>query len=285
MLTNRPRALIRKGWVFPVAWCIFLTLGLLMADLVTTSQVHAQDTAVDGEPERRLVIRFVTESEFPPFNFYDEDGILTGFNVDLARAICLELNATCDIQVRKWAEMFPALLRRDADAAIAAHAVSATALRKVEFTDAYFHTPGRFAGRREAQDIVATPEGLEGRRIGVAVGTAHEAFIRQFFRGSRVMVFDDIDVARDALRQGAVDVVFDDAISLAFWLNGTLSQQCCAFLGGAFLEPKFFGDGIAIAVAKGRSKLRADIDEALQTVRDSGRFEELVARYFPFRLY
>ncbi len=264
--------------VFWLAICLAVGAG---------ASAHAQDAAGDqaGEGGQRLVLRFVTESNFPPFNFYDEDGILTGFNVDLARAICLELNATCDIKVRNWPELFPALARKEADASIAAHAVTAQGLRKVDFTDSYFHTPGRFAARREANDLTATPEGLEGKRIGVATGTTHEAFVRQFFRASRVTVFTDVDASREALRDGKIDIVFDDAISLAFWLNGTLSQQCCAFVGGAYLEPTYFGNGIAIAVAKNESKLRADINDAIKATRDSGRFQELVARYFPFRLY
>lgn len=261
-----------------LAFCIALVAG----PGASAQDGSGEEAAAGGQ---RLVLRFVTESNFPPFNFYDEDGILTGFNVDLARAICLELNATCDIKVRNWPELFPALARREADASIAAHAVTAQGLRKVDFTDSYFHTPGRFAARREAGDLIATPEGLEGKRIGVATGTTHEAFVRQFFRASRVTVFTDVDSAREALRDGKIDTVFDDAISLAFWLNGTLSQQCCAFVGGAYMEPAYFGNGIAIAVAKDETKLRSEINEAIRATRDSGRFQELVARYFPFRLY
>ncbi|MDR3494247.1 MAG: transporter substrate-binding domain-containing protein, partial [Ancalomicrobiaceae bacterium] len=40
-------------------------------------------------------IRFLTSGDFPPFNFLDSGGHLTGFNVDLARAICTVLSATC----------------------------------------------------------------------------------------------------------------------------------------------------------------------------------------------
>ena len=138
-----------------------------------------------SEPTRRVVVRFLTESDFPPFNFYDEDGVLVGFNVDVARAICLELNTACDIKVRPWGELMPALKRGDADAVIAAHAVTPQALAEVDFTDRYFYTPGRFAGRTRRRAPEMTPEGLEGKRIGVAKGTAHEAFLKAFFRAER----------------------------------------------------------------------------------------------------
>lgn len=243
------------------------------------------DQGAKREAPRRVVLRFVTEADFPPFNFYDEDGVLTGFNIDLARAVCVELKTACDIKVREWSALLDALTDGKADAAVAGHAVDAHALLKVDFTDRYFHTPGRFAVRRDAGNFKPSVDGLEGKRIGVATGTTHEAFIRQFFLGSRVNIFDDPDKAREALVSGQVDVVFDDAISLAFWLNGTLSKQCCRFLGGAFLEPKYFGDGIAIAVSRRDPALKQEINDALKKLRESGRFDRLVSRYFPFRLY
>lgn len=270
---------------------VFAAILVTLAGFVsTTGPSLAQAAAAAGSESgatvaRRVVLRFLTTSDFPPFNFYDEDGVLTGFNVDLARAICLQINVTCEVSEREWTELLPALERNEADAVIAGHAVTADALIKVSFSERYFHTPGRFAGRRNDTNAVATPEGLEGKRISVASGTAHEAFVREYFRSSRILPFDNPDLAREALKAGEVDVVFDDGIGLSFWVNGTASEQCCDFKGGAYLEPKFFGDGIAIALNKSDPQLKADVDAALAEVRSSGRFAELVSRYFPFRLY
>lgn len=235
--------------------------------------------------ERRVVMRFLTESEFPPFNFYDDEGVLTGFNVDLARALCLELNVACDIQVREWEELLPALTRGEADAVIAAHVVNAKALRTVDFTDRYFHTAARFAGPREGTKPEITPDGLEGKRIGVVKGTAHEAYLAEFFRLGQIQAFDTSDRAREALIQGKLDVIFDDGISLVLWLNGTASKDCCELRGGPFLEPRFFGEGIAIAIPKGDARLKSDLNGALKRVRASGRLDELMMQYFKTRLY
>jgi polar amino acid transport system substrate-binding protein len=244
--------------------------------------------AEPGEPQpipRRVAIRFLTDSDYPPFNYYDEDNVLTGFNVDVARAICLELAAACDIQVRPWPELLPALQRGETDAVIASHAPSTNALRAVDFTDRYYHTPARFVGKRSAGRIDATPEGLEGKKIAVTKGTAHEAYLRTFFRDSPVRVFETPELARDALIVGAVDLLFDDGITLAFWLNGTASKACCEFKGGPFGEPKYFGDGVAIAVNRGDPQLKMLINAALRRMRESGRYEELVLRYFPLRAF
>jgi len=245
----------------------------------------AGQVSKDTTAPRRVVIRFLTDSDFPPFDFYDEDGVLVGFNVDLARAICLELNTSCDIKVRPWEELIPALLKGDADAVIAGHKVTAAALKEVDFTDRYFHTPGRFAGRKDEPQVEMTPGGLDGKRIAVARGSPHEAYLRAFFRDSPVVVYENAELARDALAGGKANFLFDDGISLAFWLNGTLSRQCCEMRGGPFLEPKFFGDGMAIAVPKNDPGIRLLLNKALDRVRASGRFEELVQRYFPVRIY
>jgi polar amino acid transport system substrate-binding protein len=245
----------------------------------------ANEASDDQALPRRVAIRFLTDSDYPPFNYFDEDNVLTGFNVDVARAICLELAAACDIQVRPWPELLPALRRGEADAVVASHAISASVLRTVDFTDRYYHTPARFAGKRNAGRLEVTPEGLEGRKVAVTKGTAHEAYLRTFFRDSSIRAFETPELARDALITGAADLLFDDGIGLAFWLNGTASKACCEFKGGPFGEPKYFGDGVAIAVNKQDPQLKMLMNAALRRMRESGRFEELVLRYFPLRAF
>jgi polar amino acid transport system substrate-binding protein len=267
---------------------IFLLAGLAWCLAGVPSPVAAQapsPEAGDRDPPKRVAIRFLTESDFPPFNYFDEDNVLTGFNVDIARAVCLELNAACDIQVRPWADMLPALRKGEADAVIASHTASPGMLKQVEFSEPYYFTPARFAARRALAALDVTPEGLEGMRIAVAKRTAHEAYLRAFFRDSSIRTYETPELARDALVTGAVDLLFDDGVSLAFWLNGTASKACCEFRGGPFAEPKFFGDGIGIAVKREDAQLKGLIDTALRRIRQSGRYEELLLRYFPLRVF
>ena len=201
------RACARQFWTCTV----IVLIGAIGAASVPASAQPARgelDATNQNDPRaaRRVVLRFVTEGDFPPFNFYDEDGVLTGFNVDLARAVCVELNTACDINVREWTALLDTLAQGQADAAIAGHAVNPHALLKVDFSDRYFHTPGRFAGRRDAGSLDAGVDSLEGKRIGVASGTAHEAFVRQFFLGSRINVYDD--AGSDALLENEESIEF-----------------------------------------------------------------------------
>lgn len=257
--------------------------------IALSGSVRAQAVGdTDGDvaaARQRAVIRFLTTDDYPPFNSRDEDGVLTGLNVDLARAICLELATGCDLQVRPWDNLIEDLVAGRADAVIAAHKVTQEALEKVDFTDRYFFTPARFISRRDAPGLTATPTGLDGRTAGVIQGSPHEAFLQRYFRNTRAKAFPTAEAAREAMVSGAVDLLFDDGISLAFWANGTLSRNCCRLLNGAFFEPAYFGDGVAIAVGLKDRDLRSQINDALKRIKTSGRFQELVDRYFPIKVY
>jgi polar amino acid transport system substrate-binding protein len=284
-------AVVARAAVLAVVLAAAMTLPAAPIASAQSAQSALQSTPPTSSasdalaPRSRLVLRFLTDSDFPPFNFLDEEGVLAGFNVDLARAICLETTSSCDIRTRAWDDLLPALQRGEADAVIGSHVVSARALRLVDFTDRYLHTPARFAGTRASGRIDATPAGLDGRRIAVTKDTAHEAYVRTFFRDSRIESFASPELARDALMTGRADVLFDDGIGLGLWLAGSASRDCCEFKGGPFLEPRFFGDGIAIAVPKSDPELRRILNAALKRVRASGRYEEIMQRYFPGRIY
>jgi polar amino acid transport system substrate-binding protein len=226
-------------------------------------------------------LRFITDSDYPPFHYVDEVGALTGFNVDLARAICEILEVECEVKDVDWAEIYPTLDRDEADAAIASIRITAESLEKAEFTSRYYATPARFIAQKtnELKDI--GPETLEGMKVGVAKNTGHEAYLKQFFPDVALATFDTADDAQRALKDGAIDFVFGDGIGMTFWLNGVTSEGCCEFRGGPYLDAKFFGEGVGIAVKKGNRNLAQILTYALEQVHASGRYEELFLRYFP----
>jgi polar amino acid transport system substrate-binding protein len=230
-------------------------------------------------------LRFVTDSDYPPFHYFDEEGVLTGFNVDLAKAICEALAVECDIRPVDWEDIFTNLDSDDADAAIASIRIDAEALTKADFTKRYYATPARFIARKDGELKDVRPETVTGKKIGVAKGTGHEAFLKQFFPSAEVVSFDSADDAQMALKGGQLDLVFGDGIGLTFWLNGVTSDGCCDFRGGPYLDAKFFGEGVGIAVKKGNRQLVAILNYALEQVHASGRYESLFLRYFPMSFF
>jgi polar amino acid transport system substrate-binding protein len=249
-------------------------------------------TAVPGfwDPRRRperpdlsriSIIRFLTETDYPPFNYSGPDGAPAGFNVDLARLICEEIKVACTVQQRRYDTLIASLNSNNGDAVIASIAETPDMRRLVDFSDPYYRTPARFVSRRGVEIDEVRPEALEGKRIAVVAGTAHEAYLKALFTEAELHPYPNADAARMALKKGEVELLFGDGISLAFWLNGTDSANCCEFRGGPYMESRFFGEGVGIAVKRGNDLLRQAFNWALFRLWEKGRFTDLWLRYFP----
>lgn len=290
----------------PVATRVAAVVAALVLVWTSAGGAAAQQAAPGGKPaavkvpnfwnvERRMerpdaarlpkTLRFVTADDYPPFNFTGASGALTGFNVDLARAICDELGASCTIAAEPFDQIVGAVEQGRADAAIAGVAATPASRAGLDFSERYLGTPARFVGQRGAGPADATPELVAAKRVGVVGRTAHEAYLRSFFNEAAIRTYADLKGAQEALRKGEVDLVFADGITLAIWLNGTDSGGCCAFVGGPFTESRFFGDGFAVAVKAGNDGLRHAIDYALQRIWEKGVYTDLYLRWFPVSFY
>jgi polar amino acid transport system substrate-binding protein len=226
-------------------------------------------------------IRFLTEDDFPPFNFLQSDGQLAGYNVDLARLICAELDLPCTIQRRSWELLMPALVDNSGDAVIASLAINEETRKQADFTAPYFLTPGRFVMLTDSTLPAATPEAIGDRKVAVVAGSRHEAFLKAFYPGAELVAFETPALARNALKTGKVAAHFGDAISLSFWLNGAEAAGCCKFRDGPHTDPRFFGNGVGVAVKKGNEPLRRALDYALARLDRRGALGELYLKYFP----
>lgn len=232
-------------------------------------------------------IRFLTTVDFPPFNFLDKSGRLSGFNVDLARALCSELNILdkCQIQALPWNELPDALAKRQGDAIIAGIAVTPQSRKTYAFSRSYLRFPARLAVAR--QSMIAEPIYREiiGKRIGVIAGSAHQRMFAAYFRGAVAAPYDNADAMRTDLKSGKIEGIFGDGMRLAFWLSGTDSADCCRFAGGPYLSAHYLGEGMSIAVRPDDQSLLAALNYALHEIGVKGVFSDLYLRYFPVSFY
>lgn len=252
---------------------------------------HAFTIPIVIDPDRRIerrelprgtVIRFTTEEDYPPFNYVGRDGRLAGFNIDLARAICAELAVQCTIQPRRWDLLLPALDANEADAAIAGHRITADLRAAYEVSLPTIRSPARFAARHG--DVLAWT-GAAGKSVAVVGGSAHEAFLNAFFPAGRLVRFERIEQALEAMRRGDADLAFGDGVAIAFWMNGSESLDCCHFVGGPFTESRFFGEGAGIVMKKDNTALRGAVDHALWRISRDGRYARLYLKHFPIPFY
>lgn len=246
------------------------------------------------DPERRMerrpasrinAIRFLTEEDYPPFNFTGADGQLQGFNIDLARAICSELGVNCTIQPRRWDLLLPALDSDGGDAVIASHRIDADLRRRFEVSAPVYRVPARFAGRRDSLIKAVDTATLQGRTIAVVGGSRHEAFLNAVFPAVKIDRHATAERALEAMRRGQANLAFSDGIAVSFWLNGSESLDCCSFIGGPFTESRYFGEGAGIVMRLGNAELRQVIDYALWRISRDGRFAKLYLKHFPVPFY
>ena len=298
--SKRPRRRVSPARAFVLATALLGAAAAMLASVAQTSmRAWAQEgvtlPAVAGvpgfwDPRRRperpdlsriQSIRFLTELDYPPFNYASADGNPIGFNIDLARHLCDEIKTSCTIQARRFELLLDALDDNRGDAVIASIAITPATRRRADFTDPYYRTPARFVARADSPIGDVLPELVEGKKIAVVAGTAHEAFLKEMFTAADVRSYANAEAAREALRNKDVDLLFGDGVTLAFWLNGSDSAGCCVFRGGPFLESRYFGEGVGIAVKRGNDLLRQALNWALFREWEKGGFTDLWLRYFP----
>jgi polar amino acid transport system substrate-binding protein len=239
------------------------------------------------KPDTRALreIRILTEDDYPPFNFTGASGQLEGFNVDIARAVCAELSVPCLIQSRRWDTIVAALEAGQGDVIAASLAPTPEARARLLFTSPYYRTPARFAVQKASPLAEVSVGSLKGKTIAVVAGSAHEAFLIKLFPSSKVLARQSEAEVLDSLRKGEADAAFADGVSLGFWLNGTSSADCCRFLGGPYLESRFFGEGVGMALRPSDGRLKTAIDFALFRLWERGVYADLVRRWFPVNPY
>jgi polar amino acid transport system substrate-binding protein len=270
---------------------------IVLAAMIMTSVASAQPAIPNYWDEKERLprpdlssverLRFLTTIDFPPFNFIDRDGRLSGFHVDLATAICAELGIVerCQIQALPWDELDAAMAAGEGEALIAGTAISSETRERYAFSRPYLRFPARFAAPRASTLAEPMHAAVDDRRIGVLAGSRHEAMLRTYFTNAQPVTFTRGDWMFEALLEGNVDAVFDDGMRLSFWLGGTASKNCCHFVGGPYLAPEFLGAGLAIAAGKDQALLVAGFDYALREINLNGTFAELYLKYFPISFY
>ena len=272
----------RKRWGY--------ALGAIILALFATP-VFAQALPYHADPSAREIlpsltpvpaIRFLTTADFPPFNFRDAGGELIGFNIDLAKRICAEVNVACTIQAWPWDQAANALSDSQGDALIAGLAMTDENGLLFDFSATYLALPGRFVTR--AADIGVFDAGaLAGKTVSVRQGSTHETFVTRYLPEVEIARFDSEIAALEAVENGAADAFFGDAMRASFWLNENLS--CCGFAGQPYFRPNLFGEGLAVAVPAGQDAVRHAIDWALVKLKDDGTLDELYLRWFPVGFY
>jgi arginine/ornithine transport system substrate-binding protein len=229
-------------------------------------------------------IRIGVEGAYPPFSQIDPSGKLSGFDIDIANALCAEMKAECSLVQQAFDGMIPALQTKKIDAVIASMSITEERKRAVDFSDKYYHTPARFVMKKGA-GLEATPAGLKGKKIGVQRATIHDRYATDFFKTSSIVRYTKQDDAFLDLTAGRADAALVDIIAAQQGFLKTAQGKNFEFNGPVYDDPKYFGVGAGVAMRKGDTALRTEFNRAIAAIRTNGVYKKIQDRYFDFDVY
>lgn len=121
-------------------------------------------------------LRVATEGAYPPFNYLDEQGRLTGFDVDIARALCAALETECSFTAVPWEELIPRLEAGEYDVIVASMARTPEREQRVDFTEHYYHSRSAFVAR-SGSGLQPDRQNLRGKRLAAPVGSVQAEYL------------------------------------------------------------------------------------------------------------
>ncbi|MEZ9056750.1 ABC transporter substrate-binding protein [Vibrio pelagius] len=250
---------------------------LLVAALAATAA-----TGVAQAKEWKTV-RFGIEGAYPPFSWTEADGSLKGFDVDMANALCTEMQVKCKIVAQDWDGIIPSLLARKYDAIIAAMSITEERKKKVDFTGKYALIPNKFIAKKGAG---LNFDDLSGQKIAVQRATTHDKYLTDNYGDTvEIVRYGSFDEAYLDLANGRVAAVLGDASALEEGVLNKAGGEAYEFVGPSLTDPKWFGDGFGIAVRKQDKDLTKKIDEAIISLREKGIYQDIAAKYFNYDVY
>ncbi|WP_392551181.1 lysine/arginine/ornithine ABC transporter substrate-binding protein [Orbus wheelerorum] len=235
--------------------------------------IAALASAVFGASAKN--INFGLEATYAPYEFYDENNQLVGFDIDIANKICEELQYTCKFTNQSFDSLIPSLKTRRIDAAISGIDVTPARSEQIDFTDFYY--TDNAATFTVNKDSFKTIDELKGKRVGIQNGTTHQKYLMQKHPEIEVVSYDSYEYAILDLKAGRIDATLSDSAVADDWLNNnpTLTQ-----LDEKVTDPDFFGSGLAIAVRKGNSELLSQLNQALATIKADGSYDTIYKKWF-----
>lgn len=229
-------------------------------------------------------LRIAMEGQFPPFESLDAQGQLQGFNVDIAEALCRQMQVECQLQRFAWDDLIPALQAQRIDLILASMSITPERLQQVDFSIKYAQTPAFFFARKGQFDqAFITPSRVSGKRIGVQQGTTYDRYLSTKYAGKAELIrFASAAETYTALQQGHIDLLLDDSVAGYFGFLASRKGQDFERVGSRVVAPAFFGQGQGIALRKGQPELKQRLDDAILAIRNSGEYQRIEKRYFNF---
>ena len=250
---------------------ILVTLILLVATGCSASKSNSAATTTTTldriKAEGKLT--FAMSGQYPPFNFFNEQNELTGFDVEIGQELAKRINVNPAPVATEWDGIIAGLTTSKFDIILGSMAITDERLQKVNFSSPYY--------RSGAQVIVPSDSNISGgtdlkdKTVGVVLGTTFETKAREL--GANVKTYKGDPDAFNDMRNGRLDAVITDKI---VGLNAIKKNNYPYKLAGDLLYVEKMG----IAIRKDSPKLLEAVNNALTEMMDDGTYQQISEKYF-----
>lgn len=213
-------------------------------------------------------VRVATEAAYRPFE-YVEKGELTGFDVELIRAVAKAGGFEIELSNQPWDGMFPGLQAKRYDLVISAVSITAERQKTMAFSDPYLDSGLIIAVKKDNAEIT-TLDHLNGKTIAVQIGTTgHDK--AKTVEGANIVKFDSVELALQELDAGRADAVINDQPVTAFYIKSMTDLK--------MVGDKLSSESYGMAMRKDDAALVAKVNAGLKKVRESGEYDKLVKKW------
>lgn len=242
------------------------------AETTKTSEAADNNSAATDDDN---ILRIGTEGAYAPFNYTNADGTLGGFDVEIANAICDDLQMTCEIIAQDWDGIIPGLKAGKYDAIVAAMSVTPERAKQVAFTDPYFSNALVFLAKKDSSFDPANSSDINAHSIAAQRSTISSQWLENAYPKADMKLYDTLSNAFLDLGSGRVDAMISDKLPALEWL-GSPSGSNYAIKG----DEIDINDNFAIAVRPNDEALQAKINKSLANLKSNGTYDKINQKYF-----
>ena len=254
-------------------WLVAL-VGMMIAIALVACGSSNESSESNGDSNSKTLV-MGTSADYPPFEYIDsakgED--IIGFDVDIANYIADELGYQVEIKDMDFSGLITALSSERVDFVLAGMTPTEERKENVDFSEIYYTANHMIVS--SADEKISTPEELEGAKVGVQLGSIQEDKANEIKDSGvkmEIVTLNRIPELIQELKSGRYDaIIIEDTVA-----NGYLKSN--EDLTGENL-PNTEEAGSAVAFPKD-SKLREDFDTVIKEMKESGKLDELIEKWF-----
>lgn len=213
-----------------------------------------------------------TDAPYPPFEFEDESGNWTGFDMDIMRAFAETYALELNVSVQPFDGIWLKPAAGDCDIVASAMTITDERAENALFSDPYYNAAQSLMVRSDDAETYTDLESLAGKTIAVQAGTTGAVFAEENATGSTIQEFDDPAAMFLALDSNQVDAILQDL---------PVNVERVKEMGTTTVTATFETDeNYGFAAALENTALIEALNAVLAEMQADGRYDTLYSKYF-----